>query len=176
MVRKFLDLTDNDLKNNPYAYDEEQLLYTLQTYCPSLRILNRYQKLSAYICAKYVIFGGNNEEYGDCSEDRWLDDNDILRRQPHITREELLALAATSKIKLKESEIPDLQKKLKDIINYAERVLECVEQIQASSKLINVWREDIIKQSDPEKILSLAPQLATEGENVFFLVPKVIEK
>ena len=27
-----------------------------------------------------------------------------------ITREELLALAATSKIKLKESEIPDLQK------------------------------------------------------------------
>ena len=89
MVRKFLYLTDNDLKNNPYAYDEEQLLYTLQTYCPSLRILNRYQKLSAYICAKYVIFGGNNEEYGDCSEDRWLDDNDILRRQPHITRREL---------------------------------------------------------------------------------------
>jgi len=35
MVRKFLDLTDSDLKNNPYAYDEEQLLYTLQTYFPS---------------------------------------------------------------------------------------------------------------------------------------------
>lgn len=93
-----------------------------------------------------------------------------------ITREELLALAATSKIKLKESEIPDLQKKLKDIINYAAKVLECADQIQASSKLINVWREDIIKQSDPEKFLSLAPQLATEGEDVFFLVPKVIEK
>lgn len=89
MVREFLDLTDNDLKNNPYAYDEEQLLYTLQTYWPSLRILNRYQKLSAYICAKYIIFGGNNEVYGDCTEDRWLDDNDILRRQPHITRREL---------------------------------------------------------------------------------------
>ena len=89
MVRILLDLTDNDLKKNPYAYDEEQLLYTLRTYFPSLRILNRFQKLSPYICAKYVIFGGNNEEYGDCSEDRWLDDNDILRRQPHITREEL---------------------------------------------------------------------------------------
>lgn len=89
MVREFLDLTDNDLKKNPYAYDEEQLLYTLQTYWPSLRILNRYQKLSAYICAKYIIFGGNNEVYGDCTEDRWLDDNDILRRQPHITRREL---------------------------------------------------------------------------------------
>jgi hypothetical protein len=89
MIRKFLDLTDNDLKNKPYFYDEEQLIYTLQTYCPSLRILNRYQKLSAYICAKYIIFGGNNEEYGDCTEDRWLDDYNILRSQPHITSEEL---------------------------------------------------------------------------------------
>ena len=89
MVRKFLELTDDDLRKNPYSYDEEQLLYTLQNDCPSLRVLNRYQKLSAYICAKYVIFGGNNEKYGDCTEDRWLDDNDILRRQPHITRREL---------------------------------------------------------------------------------------
>jgi hypothetical protein len=89
MTKKFLELTDEDFRKNPYAYDEEQLVYTLQTYCPSLRVLNRYQKLSAYICAKYVIFGGNNEEYGDCSEDRWLDDNDILRKQHHITRQEL---------------------------------------------------------------------------------------
>jgi len=89
MVRNFLDLTDDDLKKNPMAYDEEQLLYTLQNSCPSLRILNRYQKLSAYICTKYVIFGGNNEEYGDCTEDRWLDDYNILMRQTHITSEEL---------------------------------------------------------------------------------------
>lgn len=89
MVRKFLDLTDDDLKKNPMAYDEEQLLYTLQNSCPSLRILNRYQKLSAYICAKYVIFGGNNEQYGDCTEDRWMDDYNILTRQSHITIEEL---------------------------------------------------------------------------------------
>ena len=89
MKRKFLDLTDNHLKNNPYLYDEDQLIYTLQTYCPSFRVLNRYQKLSAYLCAKYVIFGGNNEKYGDCTEDMWLDDNDILRKQKHITRDEL---------------------------------------------------------------------------------------
>jgi hypothetical protein len=30
MVRKFLDLTDKDLQQNPYVYDEEQLLYTLR--------------------------------------------------------------------------------------------------------------------------------------------------
>ena len=91
MKKKYLELTDDDLRKNPYAYDEDQLLYTLQTYCPSLRVLNRWQKLSAYICAKYVIFGGNNEEYGDCTEDRWLDDHDILRSQSHISREELSA-------------------------------------------------------------------------------------
>ena len=89
MVRKFLKLDDDDLKNNPHKYDEEQLIYTLQTYCPSLRILNRYQTLSAYICSKYVIFGGNNEKYGDCSEDRWLDDNNILSCQKHLTQQDL---------------------------------------------------------------------------------------
>lgn len=88
MGRKFLELTDNDLRKNPYSYDEEQFI---QNDCPSLRVLNSYQKLSAYICAKYVIFGGNNEEYGDCTEDRWLDDYNILRKQTHITREELSA-------------------------------------------------------------------------------------
>jgi hypothetical protein len=89
MVRIFLDLTDDDLKKNPMEYDEEQLIYTLQNGFPSLRTLNRCQKLSAYICAKYIIFGGNNEEYGVSTEDRWLDDNNILMKQTHITREEL---------------------------------------------------------------------------------------
>lgn len=91
MVRFFLKLTDSDLKKNPHKYDEEQLIYTIQHENPSLRILNNYQTLSAYICAKYVIFGGNNEKYGDCSEDRWLDDSNILDKQKHITREELSA-------------------------------------------------------------------------------------
>lgn len=78
-----------DVKWNPISYDEEQILYTLQNGLPSLRILNSYQKLTAYICAKYIIFGGNNEQYGDCTEDRWLDDYNILIRQTHITSEEL---------------------------------------------------------------------------------------
>lgn len=108
MVRKFLELTDDDLRKNPYAYDEEQLLYTLQNDCPSLRVLNCYQKLSAYICAKYVIFGGNNEKYGDCSEDRWLDDNNILRKQKHITPEEL-CMAHWFVYKEEENEIKELE-------------------------------------------------------------------
>jgi len=115
MNKRYLDLTDNDLRKNPYAYNEDQIIYTLQTYCPSLRILNRYQKLSAYICAKYVIFGGNNEEYGDCSEDRWLSDYEILRSQPHITKEELSAahnfVAEEESNELMEKELMSLEDK-----------------------------------------------------------------
>lgn len=87
MHRKIVELTDEDIKKNQYS--PEQLEYSIINDCLSLRILNRHQKLTPYICAKYVIFGGNDEKYGDCTEDRWLDDNDILRSQPHITRIEL---------------------------------------------------------------------------------------
>lgn len=89
-----------------------------------------------------------------------------------ITREELLALAAMSRIELSESEIVDLQSKLKDIINYAARVSECVDQMQQSAKLINVWRDDVNKQTFPELYLDLAPQ----REENYFVVPKVLEK
>jgi hypothetical protein len=66
-MREFLTLSDRDLRNNPFKYDEAQILYTLQNECPSLRVISRYQKLTAYMCAKYVIFGGNGEKYGDCN-------------------------------------------------------------------------------------------------------------
>lgn len=86
-MKKFLDLTDQDLINNKYDYD--QIEYSILHNCISLRVLNRYQKLTPYICAKYVIFGGNEEKYGDSTEDCWLDDGNILYRQKHITPEEL---------------------------------------------------------------------------------------
>jgi len=88
-MEQFLDITDKDIKNNPYAYSEEQLIYTLETYIPSLRLLNKYQKLSAYICAKYVIFGGINEDNGDCVEDTYLATGDILNYQKHLTEEDI---------------------------------------------------------------------------------------
>jgi len=89
MKRTFLDLSDDDIKKNAYMYDEEQLIYTLETSLPSLRRINRFQKISAYIAAKYVIFGGIDEDNGDCVEDRYLDTNDILRHQKHITEDEI---------------------------------------------------------------------------------------
>jgi len=89
MKREFLHLSDNDIKNNKFTYDPEQIEYSIVNECLSLRNLYRNQKLTPYICSKYVIFGGNNEEYGDCTEDRWVDDYDVLRVQTHITRDEL---------------------------------------------------------------------------------------
>ena len=87
MRRQYLNLTDNDIKKN--KYNSEQLEYSIVNDNISLRIVSRYQKLTPYICAKYVIFGGNDEKYEDCTEDRWLSDNDIFKRQPHISSEEL---------------------------------------------------------------------------------------
>jgi hypothetical protein len=89
MKKEFLDLSDNDLKKNAYKYDEDQIIYTIKNSIPSLRILNKYQKISAYIAAKYVIFGGINEDNGDCVEDTYLDCYDILQYQPHLTIEDL---------------------------------------------------------------------------------------
>jgi hypothetical protein len=89
MQRKFLELNDDDIRNNKFSYSPEQIEYSIKYNGLSLRIVSIYQKLTPYICAKYVIFGGNDEKYGDCSEDRWLADNDIISYQPHITQEEL---------------------------------------------------------------------------------------
>jgi hypothetical protein len=89
MKTKFLDLTDDNIKRNKFFYDPEQIKYSIINNCLSLRILSKYQKLTPYICSKYVIFGGSEEKYGDCSEDRWLADYDILKRQPHLTQLEL---------------------------------------------------------------------------------------
>lgn len=94
MNRTFLELSDKDLKNNPYMYDEEQLIYTLETSNPSLRIINRFQKISAFIAAKYVIFGGVDEDNGDCVEDTYLDTYDILRHQKHLTEQDIDAAFA----------------------------------------------------------------------------------
>lgn len=88
MPNEFLELTDKDIRKN--KYNPEQLEYSIVNDNLSLRMLIQHQILTPYICAKYIIFGGIYEKYGDCTEDRWLSDNDILIKQPHISREELI--------------------------------------------------------------------------------------
>ena len=88
-AKKYPILTDRDIINNPYAYDPETLEWNIINSFLSLRKLVRYQKLTPYICAKYVVFGGRNEMYADCTEDAWISTDEIPGYQPHITIEEM---------------------------------------------------------------------------------------
>jgi len=88
-MTKYQKLTDEDLRKNKYKYGEDQIIYSIINDPSSLRVLVRTQYLTPYIAAKFVVFGGTDEKYGDCTEDCWIDDNDIIRLQPHITEEHL---------------------------------------------------------------------------------------
>ena len=90
MNKVFEKLYDEDLRKNKFKYDLETIEWNIKHSVISLRVLVRTQKLSPYICAKYVVFGGRNEQYADCTEDAWLCTGDILNRQKHITLEEML--------------------------------------------------------------------------------------
>jgi len=88
-----------------------------------------------------------------------------------ITREELLKIATISKLEIKESEFDNLLKQLQSVLTYAERVRQVAEDAQvASSKNINVMREDVVSLCDPAPILAQAPE---RGDD-YFIVPKIL--
>ena len=89
-----------------------------------------------------------------------------------ITREEVLKIAKLSKIEIKESEIEPMITHLQDVLTYAAGVKEIGGDVEVpSSKNVNVFREDVCVKTNPEPILSQAP----EGEDNFFVVPKILE-
>jgi len=89
-----------------------------------------------------------------------------------ITREELLKIAALSKVSLAEEEIPVLLKQLQDLLTYAERVGEVAAEVEEpSNKNVNVFREDVIVRTNVQPTLRQAPQV----EENSFIVPKVLE-
>ena len=85
----FKKLTDDDLQNNRFAYDIDTIVWNIQYGAINLRTLVRTQKLTPYVCAKYVVFGGRNEMYAFGTEDAWISTDDILRHQPHISSQEM---------------------------------------------------------------------------------------
>ena len=86
MEKQYPILNDNDIIFNKFMYDAETIEYNIINSCLSLRKLVKYQKLTPYICAKYVVFGGRNEMY---AEDAWISTGEIPYYQPHITMEEM---------------------------------------------------------------------------------------
>jgi len=89
MANKYPVLTDSDIRKNKFIYDPETIEWNIINSYLSLRTLVRNQKLTPYICAKYVVFGGRNEMYADCTEDAWISTGEIPYYQPHITIEEM---------------------------------------------------------------------------------------
>ena len=139
MNKVFEKLYDEDLIKNKFKYDLETIEWNIKHSVISLRVLVRTQKLSPYICAKYVVFGGRNEQYADCTEDAWLCTGDILNRQKHITLEEMLE---AHKIADAEDELEDeLERELERIDK--ERIDEDEERIDEDEERIDEDEERI---------------------------------
>ena len=90
-----------------------------------------------------------------------------------ITREILLNIAYLSRLELSDQDVPELQKQVGDVLNYAQRVTQIAKAVDiATNKNINVFREDVVDTTDYEPILAQAP----EREEDFFVVPRIIEQ
>ena len=78
-----MSLTNDDIEKNKYSIEElEKNIGPL-----SMTMLVNYQILTADFCAKYIL----DEDNMDCYEERdRLDYWYVLRKQPHITRDQLL--------------------------------------------------------------------------------------
>ena len=83
-------LKDIHIVNNKFMYDIDTIEWNIQNSFLSLRVLLRNQRLTPYICAKYIVFGGRNGAYADCCEDSWISVGEVLKYQPHITLEDMI--------------------------------------------------------------------------------------
>lgn len=89
-----------------------------------------------------------------------------------ISKEEIRNLAAMTKLYLLEDELEGMQKRLGDVLDYAQRVQLIAKDVEVfSNKNINHDRDDIMVQGSVADILVQAPQ----QEDNYFVVPKIIE-
>lgn len=74
-------ITNEDLRKNKYSLEElENNIHNF-----NLKTLLINQTLTASFCAKYIL----SEEYASRVEETYIDSNDVLGYQPHISDEEL---------------------------------------------------------------------------------------
>lgn len=90
----------------------------------------------------------------------------------NITQEEVLKIAALSKIEIAQQDIPELVRRLQSVLEYAERVQDIAKEAEiVLFKNINADRQDVVVPCDTQAILKQAPQ----EENGYFVVPKIID-
>lgn len=89
-----------------------------------------------------------------------------------ITRDELLKLAQLSHLEISQDEIAPLLEDIDAVLTYAARVTELAAvTVGEPQKLKNVFREDVIRRTDPAPLLAGAPERIHD----YFVVPKIIE-
>ena len=89
-----------------------------------------------------------------------------------VSKQELLEIARTSRIELKEQEIAGMLKELEDMLSYAERISNVViDHGCAPHKNTNLFRDDIVQVTAYQSLLDQAPDV----EQNLFVVPKIIE-
>lgn len=84
-------LTDQDIIKNKNAYSINDLEFSVDNL--SVKYLLNYQTLTAEFCAKYIL----NDYCATCQENTYICSDDVLRKQKHITPEELSAACITFK-------------------------------------------------------------------------------
>lgn len=94
----------------------------------------------------------------------------------HVSRDDVLQLAALSSLQLAGGEIDELQQDIAAILTYVQQLGELdtanVEPTYQVTDLENIWREDdvIDEQVSREQLLVLAPEVAERQ----IKVPKVL--
>jgi len=89
-----------------------------------------------------------------------------------ISRQEIEQLGRISCLDIHENEMDALMGHIEQVLSYAQRVSEIVEDAQeAPIANVNIFREDVSIKTDPESILAQAP--VREGD--YFVVPRILE-
>lgn len=93
-----------------------------------------------------------------------------------ISKEEILHVAKLAKLNLSETEADSLCSDMENIIGFANTLgeldTEGVVPTAHARRMVNAFREDVIKESYPvDEILKNAPSCDEDG----FAVPKVVE-
>lgn len=92
-----------------------------------------------------------------------------------LSKEEVLKIAGLARLEFKEEEVEKFRVQLNNILDYVEKLseinVEGVEPLSHSVELSNAFREDVVKQSIPNK---LAVENAPAEEDGAFIVPKIV--
>ena len=88
-----------------------------------------------------------------------------------ITREELLKIARLSHLAISEDEITALLSDIDNVLTYAARVGEVKVDVEESTPLSNVFRDDVVIPTDPQLLLSRAPERVHD----YYVVPMILE-